>query len=208
MSIGRRIRDGVNSLMDSLAADDEPLSHVEEAALRAEIEARQADSASARPPRDNPRAKHAGGSDRDREARRKAADIREARIHRVRDQREAKAKAARDAAFRQAKEQARRSGTSSRSSTSSSSRSRSSGPRRPFGPKNDKIAGFYRQLDLPVGAPFAEVKKQYRVLMRKYHPDRHVGDPKKQKAATELTMRVTQAYNELEIYLVGGPNKG
>ncbi len=206
MSIGRRIRDGVNSLMESLAADDEPLSHVEEATLRAEIEARQADSA--RAPHDNPRARHAGGAAADREARRKAADIREARIHRVRDQREAKARATRDAAFRQAKEQARRSGSSTSSSGSRSSRSRSSGPRRPIGRKNDKIAGFYRQLDLPVGAPFAEVKKQYRVLMRKYHPDRHVGDPKKQKAATELTMRVTQAYNELEIYLVGGPNKG
>jgi len=208
MTIGRRIRDGVNSLMESLAADDEPLSHVEEAALRAEIESREAARAGAQAPRDNPRAKHAGGADRARAARRKAADIREARIHRVRDQREAKAKAARDAAFRQAKEQARHSSSSARGSRGGSARSRSRGPRRPIGRKNDKIARFYRQLDLPVGASFTEVKKQYRVLMRKYHPDRHVGDPKKQKAATELTMRVTQAYNELEIYLVGGPNKG
>ncbi len=204
MSIGRRIRDGVNSVMDNLAADDEPLSHVEEAALRAEVETREAARASAPAARDNPRARHAGGSARDLEARRKAADLREARIHRDRDQREAREKAARDAAFRQAKEQASRGGSSS----SGSSRSQSRGPRRPVGRRNDKIAGFYRQLDLPVGAPFAEVKKQYRVLMRKYHPDRHVGDPKKQKAATELTMRVTQAFNELEIYLVGGPNKG
>jgi len=33
--------------------------------------------------------------------------------------------------------------------------------------------------------------------MRKYHPDMHAGNPGKQKAATELSMRVTSAYNGL-----------
>ena len=37
--------------------------------------------------------------------------------------------------------------------------------------------------------------------MRKYHPDLHGQTPQKQKAATELTMQVTQAYNELEVHL-------
>ena len=67
----------------------------------------------------------------------------------------------------------------------------------------DNIAKHYKTLDLPNGAPFDEVKKSYRKLMRKYHPDRHMGNPKKQKAATELTMRVTQAYKELEEHLKG-----
>ena len=71
----------------------------------------------------------------------------------------------------------------------------------PFQRKDNKIAQYYKVLDLPYGAEFAEVKKSYRQLMRKYHPDRHMGNPKKQKAATELSMRVTQAYNALDEYL-------
>ena len=39
------------------------------------------------------------------------------------------------------------------------------------------------------------------VLLREYHPDLHHQTPQKAKAATELTMQVTQAYNELDVYL-------
>jgi curved DNA-binding protein CbpA len=45
------------------------------------------------------------------------------------------------------------------------------------------------------------VKSAYRKLMRKYHPDLHAGNPQKQKAATELSMRVTSAYNALSTHL-------
>ena len=37
--------------------------------------------------------------------------------------------------------------------------------------------------------------------MRRYHPDRHNGSPQKLKAATELSMRVSEAYNGLVDYL-------
>ena len=50
-------------------------------------------------------------------------------------------------------------------------------------------------LDLQPGADMAQIKTAYRQLMRKYHPDMHAGNPQKQKAATELSMRVTTAYN-------------
>jgi curved DNA-binding protein CbpA len=48
-----------------------------------------------------------------------------------------------------------------------------------------------------------EIKAAHRKLMRKYHPDRHVGSPQKQKAANELSMRVNEAYAALEKYLAG-----
>jgi DnaJ-domain-containing protein 1 len=207
VSIGRRILDSVNSVMDNLAADDTPLSHVEEADLRAELQARIDGRGSSPPsPRDNPRAKWAGASAAAREARRRAAEQREARVHKERGAAEAQERAAREKAFREAQAQARsqsRSTGARAGSSRQSSRRRRSGARRPFGRQGDKIAEYYKVLDLPVGAPFADVKKQFRTLMRKYHPDRHVGNPKKQKAATELTMRVTQAYNELEKHLTG-----
>ena len=37
--------------------------------------------------------------------------------------------------------------------------------------------------------------------MRRYHPDMHAGNPAKQKAANEVSMRVTAAYNGLQEHL-------
>ena len=71
-----------------------------------------------------------------------------------------------------------------------------------FGDK--RLRELYAQLEVPYGAPFEDVKKSFRRLMRKYHPDLHAGNPQKQKTATQLTMSLTQAYNELEQHLTGG----
>ena len=76
-------------------------------------------------------------------------------------------------------------------------------PRMPFG-GDKRLRELYAQLEVPYGAPFEDVKKSFRRLMRKYHPDLHVGNPQKHKTATQLTMSLTQAYNELEQHLTGG----
>jgi DnaJ-domain-containing protein 1 len=67
-----------------------------------------------------------------------------------------------------------------------------------------RLRELYAQLEVPYGSSFEEVKKSFRRLMRKYHPDLHVGNPQKHKTATQLTMSLTQAYNELEQHLTGG----
>src|SRR3569832_1598281 len=64
-----------------------------------------------------------------------------------------------------------------------------------------QLAEWYRVLDLQPGADMAQIKSSYRQLMRKYHPDMHAGNPQKQKAATELSMRVTTAYNGLVAHI-------
>jgi DnaJ-domain-containing protein 1 len=76
----------------------------------------------------------------------------------------------------------------------------------PSGPPiaDKRLRELYAQLEVPYGAPFEDVKKSFRRLMRKYHPDLHAGNPSKQKTATQLTMSLTQAYNELEQHLTGG----
>ena len=82
-------------------------------------------------------------------------------------------------------------------------------PRRPAPPvsaSERRLRELYAQLEVPYGAGFDEVKKSFRRLMRKYHPDLHAGNPVKHRTATQLTMLLTQAYNELEIHLTGGPN--
>ena len=63
---------------------------------------------------------------------------------------------------------------------------------------DDDLRRAYAALEVPFGAEFATVRKSYRTLMRKYHPDRHVGSPDKLKAATEVAQQLTQAYKLIE----------
>jgi DnaJ-domain-containing protein 1 len=210
VSITRRIlesaQSGLSKLTSLVIVDDEPLSYVESAALQTELTARKA--ARERAPKswlDNPLAKQALATPDARANRERAARERAARVHRERDEREAKQKAAADEAFRKMKEQAARgnwSSTSTTGSTSSSSSSSGGAPPRPRPPSADaQVAEWYKVLDLSPGADMAQIKSSYRQLMRKYHPDMHAGNPQKQKAATELSMRVTTAYNGLVSYL-------
>jgi len=200
VSITRRIlesaQSGFSKLTSLVIVDDDPLSHVESAALQSELSARK--TARNGRTKKSPLADLAVGTPAARAAREKAAKDRAARVHRERDEREARQRAAADDAFRRMKEQAAKGG--SWSSTSSSSSSSSSRPPRP-GSQDAQVAEWYRVLDLTVGAEMPAIKSSYRQLMRKYHPDMHAGNPQKQKAATELSMRVTTAYNGLVAHL-------
>jgi len=207
VSITRRILEGAQSGLSKLTSlvivDDEPLSHVDGAALQVELTARKAARARAiRPPLENPLAKAALSNPAARSQREKAARDRAARIHRDRDERDARQKAAADEAFRKMKEQAARGGPMPGASSSSSYSSSSSSARPPKpGSADAQVAEWYRVLDLSVGADMGQIKSAYRQAMRKYHPDMHAGNPQKQKAATELSMRVTAAYNGLVAHL-------
>lgn len=213
MSITRRIlesaQSGLSKLTSLVIVDDEPLSHVEGTALQAELTARKAArERTPRRPLDNPLAKGATSDPSARAARERAAKDRAARVHRERDERAARQKAAADEAFRRMKDQAARGGGtwssgspgSSGSGSSTTSGSGSSRPPRP-GSTEAQLAEWYKVLDLHAGADMAQIKSSYRQLMRKYHPDMHAGSPQKQKAATELSMRVTTAYNGLVAHL-------
>ena len=202
MGITRRILEGAQSGLSKLTSlvivDDEPLSNVESAALQLELSARKAArEKSPRQPLDNPLAKLATSDPASRAARDKAARDRGARVHRERDERDARQKSAADEAFRRMKDQAARGGGSWSSSSSSSQSSQSSGrPPRP-GSTDAQLLDWLRVLDLQLGADMAQIKTAYRKMMRKYHPDMHQGNPSKLKAANEMSMRVTGAYNGL-----------
>ena len=64
----------------------------------------------------------------------------------------------------------------------------------------DELRRAYAALEVPFGSDFATVRRSYRALMRKYHPDRHTGSPEKQKAATELAQKLSAAYQLIEQY--------
>lgn len=212
-SFTQRILEGFSSLLDKVGADGEGLSGLDAAALDAELEARAAlrQASRAKGPRDNPRAKLAGTGEELALRRAKLAREREARIHAARDKQAADSKRAQDEAFRRMAEEARR--QASAGPRPSSGPRPSAGPRPSggggraragfpgFGGNRDAISKAYRTLDLQDGADFAQVKSAYRKLMRRYHPDLHGQSAKKQKAATELSLQVTQAYKLLETHL-------
>lgn len=202
VSITQRILESAQSqwskLTNLVIVDEEPLSHVEGPALQEELLARKAAAAAVA---DHPAVTAAGAGPAARAARERAASQRKARVTREREEREAKQRAAADEAFRRVQDQARRTGASvpPRATTGGAS----AGPQRPPRPGSteSQLAEWYRTLGVAPGADMAQIKSSYRQLMRKYHPDMHAGNPQKQKAATELSLRVTAAYNGLVDHL-------
>jgi len=198
MSLTRRIlegaRSGLSQLTSLVIVDDEPLSQVDAAVLEAELKARRA-ARELRPrkPEDNPVAKIASSTPLARAERTRQASDRTSRIKHERGAREARDRAAADDAFRRMKAQSGGGGATAGSSA------RTGKPR--TGSPEAQIAEWLRVLDLQPGADFAQIKSAYRAMMRKYHPDLHTQDARKQKAATELSMRVTNAYNNLRQHL-------
>ena len=64
-----------------------------------------------------------------------------------------------------------------------------------------KIRQAYARLELPYGADQDEVRRAYRQLMRRYHPDRHASDPDRERVATEISQKLTVSYNLLVDHL-------
>lgn len=201
MSLTRRIlesaRSGLSQLASLVIVDDEPLSGVEAAALEAELAARK--KAQGGDPGRSPIARLAGPGARADRARQHADRAR--RINGAKAQRAAADQRAADDAFRRMKEQAARGGGPSGSSASSGSGGGGQRAARPKAGAEAQVADWYKTLNLSPGADLGQVKSAYRQLMRKYHPDMHAGNPAKQKAANELSMRVTAAYNGLQAHL-------
>ena len=214
MSFTRKIiegaRSGWSSVTERIAADDTPLSHVEPTALQAELDARAAArKAAPSEPAEHPVARIAGATEPARRERVRLAAERVGRIHGERDARARARQAAQDETFRRMKDEAARGGDGNGNGASAGSGAATDGSGPVGGQRRgsrfaraaeDKLAEHYKTLNLAPGADQAAVKTAYRALMRKYHPDMHTVNPNKQKAATELSMRVTQAYNALQAH--------
>ncbi len=56
----------------------------------------------------------------------------------------------------------------------------------------------YATLEVAFAVPLAEVRKSYKRLLHKYHPDRFSGDADKQAVATEVTQRLNDAFRRIE----------
>jgi DnaJ-domain-containing protein 1 len=63
---------------------------------------------------------------------------------------------------------------------------------------DEAVRRAYAALEVPPGSDFDTVRKAYRRLMRKYHPDLHTSTPAAQRAANDLAQRLTESYKLLE----------
>ncbi len=199
MSLKDRVVDGVSSLFDKLGGSAE-LSAVDAHALEKElglrVDARK--SAGDPKPEDNQRARMAQAGTTARQQREAMAQERVARIHALRNQKAKAKQAEQDAAYRNMAEEARRNPPPRQAPPRDPGPGQAHrGPSRPSIFQNKDMAQHYKTLGVDYGADAATVKKAYRQLMRKYHPDLHQ-DPKKKKAATELTMKISVAYESIE----------
>jgi len=64
-------------------------------------------------------------------------------------------------------------------------------------PQAKQVLQWYANLELEPGASLEEIEEAYKRLMKKYHPDKHQGDPEKYRAATELAQSLTRAFQAL-----------
>lgn len=73
--------------------------------------------------------------------------------------------------------------------------------------RDPELAGYYANLEVPYGSDLETVRKAWRHLVRKYHPDLHSADPEKRRIANELTQGLNHAYKELKIRLENNHSK-
>jgi hypothetical protein len=208
MSITRKLIDlaksNLNALLERAAETVDPrrkLADVTDAELEAELTRRKA--ARATEQRISEAKARVGG---DRAERERAA---RERYERVKTERDARQRARAGAAGVGGQGQ----GGAAPPPRSSSGPGPGAGPRPrsappPSASRDPELKKYYERLEIPNGSDFETVKGAYRRLMRRYHPDLHANkSPEKQRAANEVSAALTQAYNELEKALKGGPNR-
>jgi DnaJ-domain-containing protein 1 len=71
----------------------------------------------------------------------------------------------------------------------------------PESPQWKQLDQYYANLELKPGASLEQVRRSYKKLMRKYHPDKHRGDEARHKAATKLAQSLTDAFSALSEHL-------
>ncbi len=58
----------------------------------------------------------------------------------------------------------------------------------------------YRNLEVPFGASFDEVRKAYKNLLIEYHPDKHSASAEKLRIATEITKKINSSFQRIKRY--------
>jgi len=62
---------------------------------------------------------------------------------------------------------------------------------------DESLRTDYANLEVPFGADMEEVKRSYKSLVLRYHPDRFAANPEKQKVALEITKKINQSFERI-----------
>ena len=79
--------------------------------------------------------------------------------------------------------------------TSDSTRQRASS--REKRPPDPGLRQDYANLEVPFGADIETVKKSYKSLMMKYHPDKYAGNVEQQKVALEIAKKINESFERI-----------
>lgn len=67
----------------------------------------------------------------------------------------------------------------------------------PAPPGDENLRRDYANLEVPFGADIEEVKRSYKTLILRYHPDKHAGDPEKQRIALEISKKINESFERI-----------
>lgn len=73
--------------------------------------------------------------------------------------------------------------------------------------RDSELAKYYANLEVPYGSDLETVRRAWKQLLQKYHPDIHSGNPEKQEIANKLVQELNHAYKELEKRLSASKGK-
>jgi hypothetical protein len=68
---------------------------------------------------------------------------------------------------------------------------------RPRPPVDESLRQDYANLEVPFGADIETVRKSYKSLILRYHPDKHAGDPEKHRIALEITKKINESFERI-----------
>ena len=63
--------------------------------------------------------------------------------------------------------------------------------------KKDPLARDYANLETNPTVSKEELRRNYKRLLIRYHPDRFAGNPEKQAIATEITIKLNESYKRI-----------
>ncbi len=67
----------------------------------------------------------------------------------------------------------------------------------PHRPADESLRQDYANLEVPFGADIETVRKSYRSLILRYHPDKHAGDAEKHRVALEITKKINESFERI-----------
>ena len=68
---------------------------------------------------------------------------------------------------------------------------------RPKPSVDESLRQDYANLEVAFGADIETVRKSYKSLMLKYHPDKFTADPEKQRVALEITKKINESFEKI-----------